>query len=384
MNRRHAKLHQRLDQIADQTIHSKPSYRRIKRFLALAALLGNAVLIVSFAQAASVRILPLQVSTSPANGDLNPYGLVEVPSGLPEGSVRVGRLLVSNFNDSGNIQGKGTTIVAVNPANGKVELFFQGTPGTPLGFSNALTVATAGFVFAGSVPTSDPGGTIAEPGALLVLDSKGNLITQLLKSDGINGAWGMAINDQGDSALLFVSNVLDGTITRLKVSFAHHTFSVKNSMTIAHGYAFGADPAAVVVGPAGLAYDRNRDILYVASELDNEIFELDGAGHTTTDLGTGTVLFSDSTHLRGPLGLILATNGHLITANADPSTVTNTTAGTSEIVEFTRHGKFVRTFSIDSAPGSAFAINELMKNDFIQFSYVDDAESTLTILHLTH
>ena len=93
MNRRHAKLHQRLDQIADQTIHSKPSYRRIKRFLALAALLGNAVLIVSFAQAASVRILPLQVSTSPANGDLNPYGLVEVPSGLPEGSVRVGRLL---------------------------------------------------------------------------------------------------------------------------------------------------------------------------------------------------------------------------------------------------------------------------------------------------
>ena len=88
----------------------------------------------------------------------------------------------------------------------------------------------------------------------------------------------MAINDEGDSALLFVSNVLDGTITRLKVSFAHHTFSVKNSMTIAHGYAFGADPAAVVVGPAGLAYDRNRDILYVASELDNEIFELDGAG----------------------------------------------------------------------------------------------------------
>jgi hypothetical protein len=133
MNRRHANLHQRLDQIADQTIHSKPSYRRIKRFLALAALLGNAVLIVSFAQAASVRILPLQVSTSPANGDLNPYGLVEVPSGLPEGSIRVGRLLVSNFNDSGNIQGKGTTIVAVNPANGKVELFFQGTPGTPLG-----------------------------------------------------------------------------------------------------------------------------------------------------------------------------------------------------------------------------------------------------------
>ena len=74
----------------------------------------------------------------------------------------------------------------------------------------------------------------------------------------------------------------------------------------------------------------------------------------------------------------------LITANADPTTVTNTTAGTSEIVEFTRHGNFVRTFSIDSAAGSAFAIDEQIRKDFIQFSYVDDAEATLTILRLTH
>jgi hypothetical protein len=96
------------------------------------------------------------------------------------------------------------------------------------------------------------------------------------------------------------------------------------------------------------------------------------------------VVFSDSTHLRGPLGLILATNGDLITASADPSTVTTSTAGTSEIVEFSKHGKFVRTFSIDSAAGSAFAINELIRDDFIQFSYVDDAEATLTVLRLAH
>jgi hypothetical protein len=81
-------------------------------------------------------------------------------------------------------------------------------------------------VFAGSVPTSDPGGTAAEPGALLVIDHKGNLVTQLTTPDKINGPWGMAINDQDDRAQLFVSNVLDGTITRLEVSFAHHSFSV--------------------------------------------------------------------------------------------------------------------------------------------------------------
>lgn len=367
---------------------SAASRRRLKPSLASVAGLVSALLIVALAnaaRAASMPIVPLQISTAPANGDLNPYGLAEVPAGFPEGSIKSGELLVSNFNNSANVQGKGTTIIAVHPGSGKTSLFFAGTSGTPLGFSNALVLAKAGLVFAGSVPTSDAGGTVAEPGALLVIDNKGTLVTQLTPADKINGPWGMAINDKEDRAQLLVSNVLDGTIIRLEVSFAHNSFSVVGTpLTIAHGYAFGTDPTAVVVGPAGLAYDKTRDVLYVASELDNKIFALDHAGKTSTDLGTGTVVFSDSTHLRGPLGLIRATNGDLITANADPSTVTKSTAGPSEIVEFTKHGQFVRTFSIDSAAGSAFAINELIRGDFNQFSYVDDAEATLTILRLTH
>jgi hypothetical protein len=86
------------------------------------------------------------------------------------------------------------------------------------------------------------------------------------------------------------------------------------------------------------------------------------------------------------LRLDLATNGHLITANADPTkatTVANSTAGPSEIVEFTKDGYFVRTFSIDSASGSTFALNELSNRGASQFSYVDDAEATLTIWRLS-
>jgi sugar lactone lactonase YvrE len=345
-----------------------------------------ATLLLALARQTAIAapVVPLQVSTSPSNGDLNPYGLINVPAGFPAGSIATGQLLVSNFNNAANIQGKGTTIIAVNPNSGHTSLFFKGTPGTPLGFSNALTVARAGFVFAGSVPTSDRAGTMPERGALLVLDNWGHVVSRLSKSDKINGPWGMAINDQGAEAQLFVANVLDGTITRLEVSFEHGYFTVVGTpLTIARGYRFGLDPTAVVVGPAGLAYDSNNDVLYVASELDNEIFALDGAGRTMSDLGTGNVVFSDSKHLRGPLGLIIATNGDLITANADPSTVTDSTAGPSEIVEFTKDGRFVRTFSIDSAPGSAFALNELPNNGSIQFSYVDDAEATLTIWRLS-
>jgi hypothetical protein len=47
-------------------------------------------------------------STIPANGDLNPYGLAFVPNGFaPGGTIAPGDVLVSNFNDITNKQGRG-------------------------------------------------------------------------------------------------------------------------------------------------------------------------------------------------------------------------------------------------------------------------------------
>src|SRR5262249_27733564 len=72
-------------------------------------------------------IFPL-VSTTIENGELNPYGVAFVPAGFPEGgSLGTGDLLVSNFNNSANVQGTGSTIVKVT--NGNTSLFFAGTPG---------------------------------------------------------------------------------------------------------------------------------------------------------------------------------------------------------------------------------------------------------------
>ena len=47
------------------------------------------------------------------------------------------------------------------------------------------------------------------------------------------------------------------------------------------------DPNALVVGPAGLAYDAKTDTLYVASTDDNTIFAIKNAGKRTTDDGHG-------------------------------------------------------------------------------------------------
>ena len=66
------------------------------------------------AQNGPAQFLPLQVhavSTIPTNGDLNPYGVAFIPHKFPAGIVKPGDILVSNFNNSQNLQGTGTTIV---------------------------------------------------------------------------------------------------------------------------------------------------------------------------------------------------------------------------------------------------------------------------------
>jgi hypothetical protein len=326
--------------------------------------------------------LPLQVSTVPQNGDTNPYGLVFVPDDFPSGgAVKPGQLLISNFNDT-SLQGLGTTIVTIDPGDGQTGLFFQGTPGTPIGFTNALGVVRAGFVFAGSVFTTDGMSDTVGSGGLLVLDKSGHMVMPNLgMSDGINGPWGLAIHDLGSGAQLFVSNVLAGTVTRLDVTFAKGGVTVQKSLTIGSGYGFNTDPDAVVVGPAGLAYDASHDTLFVASEMDDKIFALHGAGKTQTDLGTGTLVYQDAAHLHGPLGLIFAPNRNLLVANADPA-VSQDANEPSEIVEFTRGGQFVRQYSVDPGLGAAFALGIVSRDGTDVFAYVDDALSTCSIYEL--
>ena len=95
----------------------------------------------------------VSASTVPSNGDLNPYGVAFVPHGFPAGGpLNAGDIIVSNFNDSANVQGTGTTIVSISPT-GQHSLFFQGQPG--LGFTTALGSLKRGFVLVGSVPTTD-------------------------------------------------------------------------------------------------------------------------------------------------------------------------------------------------------------------------------------
>jgi hypothetical protein len=325
----------------------------------------------------SERIVP----TVPPNGDQNPYGVAFVPDFFaPGGPLEPGDILVSNFNGIANFQGTGSTIVRISKT-GQLSVFFQGNPG--LGLTTALGVLSRGFVLVGNFPTTNSGTTI-EPTSLLVINKNGKLVTTLSDPALLAGPWDLTLVDEGLFAQIFISNVLSGTVTRLDVTmdFDGDTFTVNRKTQIASGYLHRTDPAALVVGPTGLAFDLFHNVLYVASTGDNAIFAIPNPLFTNKDNGTGKLIYQDSTHLHGPLGLALAPNGDLITANGDA--VNPGPNGTQNmLVEFTPTGQFVSQFQVDpGAPGGAFGLAISLGLNGIRFAAVDDDANTLEIFQL--
>ena len=328
-------------------------------------------------------------STIPANGDLNPYGVAFVPRGFPEGgTIAPGDILVSNFNGSGNAQGTGTTIIKFTP-NGTVTPSVPAgtTPGNattfftsgPIGLTTALGVLKGGFVLVGNLPTS--GGSITSGASLQVIDRYGNLVgSPIVDSTFLDSPWDLTIDDDGDHAQVFVSNVVSGTVSRLDVTVNSGGVTIEHKTVIATGYGSAPNSAALIVGPTGLAYDEKSDVLYVASTDDNAIFSIPKAGHRKTPVVKGTVVFSDP-HLHGPLALVFAPNGHLLTANGDALPTSSDPTHPSEIVEFTKNGEFVGEFNVDAGQGGAFGL-ATSRDFFFNFATVNDNTNSIDVFAL--
>ena len=190
---------------------------------------------------------------------------------------------------------------------------------------------------------------------------------------------------------MFVSNVLSGTVTRLKLNIPAHgtNIQITSAVQIASGYTHRGDPAAFEVGPTGLALDTRTDPLYVASTADNTIYAIPHASSRTGPVNRGAVAFADP-HLRGPLALRFAPNGNLLTANGDA--VNADVLHPSEIVEFSVGGEFVREYNVDSSQGGAFGIDTVIgdadrggdddNRTAAGFNYavIDDVTNSLAVL----
>jgi len=303
-------------------------------------------------------------TTVPANGDVNPYGIVTVPRSV--GALQSGDVLVSNFNNSANQQGTGTTIVQIPPGDmdqnpGDAPVFAQINPKAlpgrcpgGVGLTTALAVTRSGFVIVGSLPTKDGTSATARAGCLLVLNSYGKVI-ETIAGGPINGPWDMTAVDHGFFATLYVTNVLNGTVAagtqpngngnvvpggtvvRIQLlTIPGIRPAVLNEDVIATGFDERTDPAALVLGPTGVALGRDGT-LYVADTVNSRIAAVPGAPFRFFPATGGGRTVFEGPPLNAPLGMTLAPNGDILTANGGDGNVVETTPDGTQTTSVTAH-----------------------------------------------
>jgi hypothetical protein len=339
--------------------------------------------------AGSLKNVSVVASTVPVNGDINPYGVVVAP--VSTGRLVAGDVLVSNFNDSANLQGTGTTIVEVSPGGGRTlfaHLTPDDVPGTcpgGIGLSTALVALRSGWVVVGSLPTSDGTSATMKAGCLVVLNPWGHAV-ETISGPPINGPWDMTALDRGSSALLFVTNVLNrtvasspnvvdgGTVVRIGLAMYGSAAPVVSSETIVgKDFSEQTSSTALVVGPTGLGLGRDGS-LFVADTGRNRIAVIHDATTRTTAATGATV--SAGGALNSPLGLTIAPDGDILTTNG----------GNGNLVEVTPGGVQVAIKTLDNTPvpplpngnGTLFGLAVAPGQSSLYF--VDDGSNTLNLV----
>jgi hypothetical protein len=366
-------------------------FKARQRAVSLGLVLGLLLLAASPAAAASSFIghfstVTTIASTVPANGDINPYGVAIVPRSI--GALHRGDTLVSNFNNGANAQGTGTTIVAVAPGGSESTFAWitnsdvAGRCPGGVGLTTALVVLRSGWVVVGSLPTSDGTAATAKAGCLIILNAWGH-VTETIRGGAIDGPWDMTAADDGFIAQLFVTNVLHGTVAAggaevdrgtvvrltLLTAFVPRPLVLEET-TIGSRFAERSDPAALVVGPTGLGLGEDGT-LYVADTVNSRIAAIPNAAFRESSDGIGRTV-SQGDALNQPLGLAIAPNGDVLTANG----------GDGNLVETTPSGSQVATVTLDGTGGGGGLLFGLaVRPNGRGIDFVDDGTNTLELFH---
>jgi DNA-binding beta-propeller fold protein YncE len=178
--------------------------------------------------------------------------------------------------------------------------------------------------------------------------------------------------------------MLRGAVTRVDLSVPRSGdgIEVKSMVQIASGYAFAPNASALVVGPTGLVYNPLNGTLYVASTTDNDVFAIKNAAKTSSDQGTGSLVYEDPAYLRGLVGLALGPNEDLFTTNGDA--INGDPTQPSELIEFTPRGRFIGQLSLDPAQGAAFGLAFYSTSMDLVAATVNDDTNTLDERFVPH
>jgi hypothetical protein len=310
-------------------------------------------------------------TVDPSNGDQNPYGLdvVRVDAGL----LKAGDLVVCNFNDSANVQGNGTTIVALHPQPGSNPIRVSQDPSL-LG-CDALAVAPNDNIWLAAFNAND--NPIFRP--------DGTLVTALAGGPW-HGPFGQAFapsHDEHGTPAFYESNASDGSIVRINIHPGpHFTFDV-----IATGFAVNGGAPGSILGPSGLQYDGKEDRLYIVDGANNtltsfsDVSKIPAGGITVNGTNFGgrfkhraRTVFSGPP-LNGPISSALLPNGNLVLGNTldSPGNL---------MVEIKADGHVLAVKNVDTgAAGALFgmvATGRGAKDTKIYFN--DDNDNTVKLL----
>jgi len=352
--------------------------------LVAVALATNSPFIGPFNTASTVT------SAVPFNGDENPYGIVTVPR--TTGDLVAGDLLISNFNNSGNAQGTGTTIDQIPPSTsnepaGNAPTFatidphhLPGRCPGGVGLTTALAALGDGYVVVGSLPTTDGQSDTAGAGCLLILNSYGRVV-ETIAGRAIDGPWDMTSVSQGLITTLFVTSVLPhisstqantAIVVRIRLlTFRGLPPIPFDEDVIGTGFPARTDPNALVIGPTGLALGQNGS-LYVADTLGNRIAAIPDAMDRRFPFSGGGLTVSSAGFLNGPLGMTLAPNGDILTANGGDGYIVETAPDGTQLVE--QAGDL-------TGGGAGFLFGLVVAPAGNGVYFVDDNDNTLRLLH---
>ncbi|HXQ19484.1 MAG TPA: hypothetical protein VN781_07620 [Acidimicrobiales bacterium] len=239
----------------------------------------------------------------------------------------------------------------------------------------------------GSLPTKNGTSKTATRGALFILNAEGQLV-ETLANQLINGPWDLATVADGTQATVFFTNVLNGTVkakekvvhggtvVRMVLDDSGTEPKVLSSVVIASGYPERTDPAALAVGPTGVAVDATGNV-FVADTVGSKIWEIPNALAMTSSLGEGAAIATSAQRLAGPLGLTIAPNGDLLTVNA----------ANGYVVELSPTGSAVDRVQLDKSvaakgavPGSGALFGLVAAPNGGGLYFVDDATNKLDLL----
>jgi hypothetical protein len=313
------------------------------------------------------------IGSTMVNGEGNPYGLDVAKSTVKP--IIAGDLVICNFNNAANVQGTGSTIVALHPIVGSKPLLIA--QDSSLVGCNALALGPTDVTWAAAFSAND------NP----LVSPAGTVLTTLAFGPW-HGPFGQTFAPHSGpfgKAAFYVSNAGDGSIVRVNIlSAGGFSYDV-----IATGFAINGGAPGSILGPSGLQYDVKGDNLYIVDGADNSLTLL---RHVSTIPPGGIFAkngsFGGRFHnrarrvfagapLNGPISSALLPNGHLVLGN------TLDADGRNIMVEISPgHGKVVATKNVDTGPAGALfgMVATGTSDDDAQLFYNDDNTNTLNVL----